>query len=107
MICIKRKDCEDGRFFWFAEDTGRVIGEIELKSGQIPEITKLIFEQPEIGDGLIKTAAAFFAAAGVSVLRFSPETQKNQEAALGAGFVQTVNGFELNPADVKRGCKGR
>ena len=103
MICIKRQD-NGGGFSWTAEDADGVIGQITVKAGKIPEIAQLEFEQPEIGDGLIKTAAAFFASAGIPVIRFSVESDNAKEVALAAGFVQTGNGLELDPAHVKRAC---
>lgn len=103
MIAIKRGN-GNGDFLWTAEDADGEIGNIVVRAGEIPVIVRLEFEQPEIGDGLIKTAAAFFASAGISKLRFTAESEKAGAAALAAGFIQTDGGFELDPAQVKRAC---
>jgi len=106
MICIKRQDYKDGQFCWIAEDANGVIGQITIKAGDVPEIIRLEFEQAEIGDGLIKTAAAFFAAAGVQKMSISDDSDKTREVAFTAGFIQTKTGLELDPAHVKRNCGG-
>jgi len=104
MIYIKPVEREDGQFSWIAEDSDGVIGQIAVKAGKVPVITQLEFEQFEIGDGLIKTAAAFFADAGVQKMRYCVESEKAKKAAIAAGFSQTENGFELNPGHVKHSC---
>ncbi len=106
MICIKRQETGSGDLLWTAEDADGVIGQITVTTGSTPAIILLDFEEPEIGDGLIKTAAAFFASAGIPMVRFSVGSESAKEAALAAGFVQTPNGLELDPAHVKRACKG-
>lgn len=106
MICIKRQNNSSGDFIWTAEDADGVIGRVIVTTGKIPEIVQLEFEQEEIGDGLIKTAAAFFASAGIPIVRFTAVSEKSKSAAMAAGFVQTESGLELDPAHVKRACGG-
>ncbi|HOP10541.1 MAG TPA: hypothetical protein PK629_03520 [Oscillospiraceae bacterium] len=106
MICIKRNDLNNGQFCWIAEDADGVIGRIAVNAGDIPEVTQLEFQQKEIGDGLIKAAAAFFATAGVQKMRISIDSDEVKAAALAAGFLQTKTGFELDPTNVKRNCGG-
>lgn len=106
MICIKRQETGSGDLLWTAEDADGVIGQITVTTGSTPVIILLEFKEPEIGDGLIKTAAAFFASAGIPTIRFAVESEKAKTAAFAAGFVQTPNGLELDPANVKRACKG-
>ena len=106
MICIKQILCTSEQLGWTAEDGVGVIGRIIVKTEIIPEISFLDFEQPEIGDGLIKTAAAFFAAAGIRQIRFLVNTDKSKEAAIEAGFFQTENGLMIDPSKVRRSCDG-
>jgi len=106
MICIKQILCTSGQLGWTAEDGVGVIGRIIVKTEIIPEIIFLDFEQPEIGDGLIKTAAAFFATAGIGQVRFSIDSDKATEAAIAAGFFQTENGLMIDPSKVRRNCGG-
>ncbi|HNX14033.1 MAG TPA: hypothetical protein PK854_01310 [Oscillospiraceae bacterium] len=106
MIYIKHIEKEDGQFYWIAEDADGMIGQIAVKAGPVPVITQLEFEQFEIGDGLIKTAAVFFADAGVSKMRFSVTSDKAVKAAAAVGFLKTENGLELNPAHAIHSCGG-
>ena len=106
MISIKQIRNESGQLSWTAQDTVGEIGRITIKAGVIPEIILLDFEQPEIGDGLIKTAAAFFAAAGIRQVQLKVNSKKATEAAIAAGFIQKENGFVIDPAKVRRSCGG-
>jgi len=106
MICIRKTGYKDGCLSWTAEDESGEIGQIAARAGDIPEITQLKFEQPEIGDGLIKTAAAFFAETGIRRMRFAVHSGKAEAAALAAGFSKTEKGLEIDPGHVKRSCGG-